>query len=91
MNIKRMLGGGKKSMGCYYDAEIGQTNCERKEVHADGTTTTVSNVKLMTDGACNVIPIEMTEQEEGELQPLQKFSDVYTRNKCVRGTRRPQE
>lgn len=87
MGIKKLIGGGGKSRGCRYDPETGQVECFKKQKHKDGTETTLAHIQLMHDGQCNAIPIDMSEEEEGELDSLQKFAFAYTKSKCLKQTK----
>ena len=87
MGIKSILGGGKKSQGCYYDQETGQVTCEKKQRNNDGTETTLAHIQMAHDGNCNAIPLEMSEEAEGELEGLKKFATAYTKTKCIKQNR----
>jgi len=87
MGIKNMLSGGRKSQGCVYDTETGQVVCEKKQKHADGTETTLAHISMMHDGGCNAIPLEMSEESDGELDGLKRFATQYTKAKCVKQSR----
>ena len=84
MGIKKIFGGGRKSQGCFYDQETGQVACEKKQKHQDGTETTLAHISMIHDGGCNAIPLEMSEEEDGELEGLKKFATQYTKTKCMK-------
>ncbi len=76
MGIKDTLKGigkrGKFHERCERNPDTGEVVCKKTRVHGDGTETDVAGFTAGTDASCNVVVTSSYENEEGQLDALEK-------------------
>lgn len=86
---------GEKKFECSQSVEDGSVQCESFRENKDGTRVPLASLKMSVDGMCNVVPENMIEHVEGELQELEKKVAGRMVAKCKKGsgkaTARPED
>lgn len=76
---------GEKKFECVQDKDTGAVSCESFRENKDGTRVPLASLRMSVDGMCNVIPENMVEHVEGELQELEKKVAGRMTAKCRKG------
>lgn len=65
-------GKGKIRDRCVKNPETGDIVCKRTRVHSNGTEEEIAGFTMSTDGSCNATSVDSFENEEGQLDQLEK-------------------
>lgn len=78
----RSLGRGKVRDKCERNPETGEIHCTRKRVNADGTEIDVAGFTMSADASCNAVATNSWENEDGQLEALEKKFVPRIISKC---------
>lgn len=67
---------------CDRNPQTGEVVCKRNRVHADGTETEIAGFTMTVDASCNVVPSNEFENEEGQLNELERKFANKMKGKC---------
>lgn len=82
--LKRLGGGSKAKVRdrCERNPDTGEVTCKRTRVHQDGTEVDIAGFTMTADASCNATATSSYENEEGQLEALEKKFVPKVIGKC---------